>query len=56
MAPRVYAGKTVIDHWMGSGRAEAGAVDIRRALLIYRVACLLEGLVVGGLAAAVMRA
>ena len=29
------------------------AVDIRRALLVYRVACLLEGLVAGGLAAAV---
>ena len=53
--PRVYGGEPVIDHWMGSGRAEAGAVDIRRALLVYRVACLLEGLVVGGLAAAVMR-
>ena len=52
--PRVYGGETVIDHWIGSGRAEARAVDIRRALLVYRIACLLEGLVVGGLAAAVM--
>jgi adenosylcobinamide-phosphate synthase len=53
--PRVYGGETVIDQWMGSGRAEAEAGDIRRALLVYRVACLLQGLVVAGLAAAVMR-
>ena len=26
---------------MGDGRAEAGAVDIRRALALYRRACLL---------------
>jgi adenosylcobinamide-phosphate synthase len=53
--PRVYGGETVMDHWMGSGRAEARAADIRRALLVYRLACLLQGLVVGALAAAVMR-
>jgi adenosylcobinamide-phosphate synthase len=40
---------------MGSGRGEARAIDIRRALLVYRVACLLQGVVVGGLAAALMR-
>ncbi len=36
--PRVYGGVRVDDAFMGDGRAEAGAGDIRRALLIYRVA------------------
>jgi adenosylcobinamide-phosphate synthase len=53
--PRVYAGETVTDHWMGSGRAEASAVDIRRALLVYRVACLVQGLGVAVIAVAVNR-
>jgi adenosylcobinamide-phosphate synthase len=35
--PRVYGGVVVEDHWMGDGRAEATAVDIDRALMIYRV-------------------
>lgn len=30
--PRVYGGVQVPDAWMGDGRAEAGAADIRRAL------------------------
>lgn len=36
--PRVYDGKSVDDHWMGGGRAEATVDDIGRALTIYRVA------------------
>ncbi|MBU6461995.1 MAG: cobalamin biosynthesis protein CobD [Bradyrhizobium sp.] len=36
--PRVYDGKSVDDHWMGDGRAEATVDDIGRALTIYRVA------------------
>jgi adenosylcobinamide-phosphate synthase len=40
--PRVYGGVPVPDRWMGSGRAEAGPKDIRRALGLYRTACLLQ--------------
>lgn len=39
--PRVYGAVRVEDGWMGDGRAEATAVDIRRALRLYRKACLL---------------
>ena len=39
--PRVYGAVTVADGWMGDGRAEADASDIRRALRLYRRACLL---------------
>lgn len=37
--PRVYGETRIEDHWMGDGRAEATAGDIRRALRIYRKAC-----------------
>jgi len=39
--PRVYGASRVEDGWMGDGRAEATAADIRRALGLYRRACLL---------------
>lgn len=39
--PRVYGAVRVEDGWMGDGRAEATAADIRRALALYRSACLL---------------
>lgn len=39
--PRVYGAVRVDDGWMGDGRAEATAADIRRALRLYRQACLL---------------
>ncbi|MFN3687221.1 adenosylcobinamide-phosphate synthase CbiB [Salinarimonas sp.] len=43
--PRVYGNIRVDDAYMGDGRAEAGAGDIRRALALYRIACgLLFGL------------
>ncbi|MCO5090643.1 adenosylcobinamide-phosphate synthase CbiB [Bosea sp. (in: a-proteobacteria)] len=43
--PRVYGETRVEDHWMGDGRADATAADIRRALRLYRRACLqLRGL------------
>ncbi|AWB19794.1 cobalamin biosynthesis protein CobD [Methylobacterium currus] len=43
--PRVYGTTRVEDAWMGSGRADANAADIRRALVLYRRACgLLWGL------------
>ncbi len=37
--PRIYGDTRVEDHWMGDGRAEANATDIRRALGLYRKAC-----------------
>ena len=37
--PRFYHGVPSADGWMGDGRAEATAGDIRRALRLYRVAC-----------------
>lgn len=39
---RVYGNDRVDDRWMGDGRAEATAADIRRALDLYRVACGLQ--------------
>ncbi|KUL93094.1 cobalamin biosynthesis protein CobD [Bosea sp. WAO] len=39
--PRVYGAVRVEDGWMGDGRAEATAADIRRALGLYRKSCLL---------------
>jgi adenosylcobinamide-phosphate synthase len=39
--PRRYAEGLVEDHWMGDGRSEATAADIRRALKIYAMAGLL---------------
>jgi len=39
--PRRYAEGLVEDHWMGDGRSEANAADIRRALRLYTVAGLL---------------
>jgi adenosylcobinamide-phosphate synthase len=37
--PRRYGGRGVEDHWMGNGRKEATASDVRRALALYRTAC-----------------
>lgn len=37
--PRVYGETRVEDHWMGDGRAEASAADIRRALRLYTRSC-----------------
>ncbi|CAN7619820.1 adenosylcobinamide-phosphate synthase CbiB [Bosea sp. LjRoot90] len=51
--PRVYGSVRVEDGWMGDGRAEATAADIRRALTLYRRACLfLWGLAAAGSLAA----
>jgi adenosylcobinamide-phosphate synthase len=44
--PRVYDGVPVDDVWMGDGRAEADADDIRRALRLYCTACVLQAGVV----------
>ena len=40
--PRVYGRTLVDDSFMGNGRREADADDIRRALRLYRLACLIE--------------
>ena len=48
--PRVYDGVRVPDHWMGHGRADADATDIRHALRVYRLACLIQAGVIALLA------
>ena len=40
--PRIYDGEMTDHPWVGDGRAEATATDIRAALRIYRIACALE--------------
>ena len=42
--PRVYARTLVDDSFMGNGRREADANDIRRALRLYRRACLIAAM------------
>ena len=37
--PRVYGETRIEDHWMGDGRADASAADIRRALTLYKRSC-----------------
>jgi adenosylcobinamide-phosphate synthase len=52
--PRIYGETRVEDGWMGDGRADAGAEDIRRALRLYRRSCaLLWALAAVGVAAAI---
>ena len=49
--PRRYAGHAVQEKWIGDGRAMATVTDIRRALVLLAVGCLLTfGLVVGVMA------
>jgi adenosylcobinamide-phosphate synthase len=48
--PRVYGATRRDDAWTGDGRAEATAADIRRALRLYRTACVIEFLAAGALA------
>ena len=48
--PRAYHGVLSPDGWMGNGRAGATAADIVRALRLYRVACVIQWLVIAGLA------
>ena len=40
--PRVYGDALVDDAYMGDGRREANAADIRRALAIYRLSCAIQ--------------
>ena len=48
--PRVYGNQRVDDGFVGDGRYEAGAADIRAALRLYRIACLLQAVAIGALA------
>jgi adenosylcobinamide-phosphate synthase len=47
--PRVYGDEIVDDAFMGEGRREATSADIRQALRLYRRACVIQWLVLGGL-------
>ena len=48
--PRRYGGRTVDDAWMGDGRRDLGAEDVRAALRLYAAAtALLAALLAGGL-------
>jgi len=49
--PRVYGTTLVEDDFMGDGRREATADDIRQALRLYRMACVVEAALVALLAA-----
>ena len=53
--PRAYGGAIVEDHWMGDGRADLSAADIRAALRLYRVACVLQAVAVAVLALLISR-
>jgi len=45
--PRHYGGELVEDAWIGEGSEEAGADDIRRALGLFTVACLVQAALIG---------
>jgi len=48
--PRVYGEERVDDAFMGGGRYHASVADIRLALSLYRVACLMQAIAIGALA------
>jgi adenosylcobinamide-phosphate synthase len=48
--PRVYGEDMIADVFMGDGRSEANAADIRSSLRLYRLACLLQAVALGALA------
>lgn len=52
--PRIYGTTRVEDAFMGDGRAEATAADIRRALGLFRRASMLQWVVLAALAALVL--
>lgn len=49
--PRLYGGVPTETAWMGDGRAELSARDIRRALWLYRAACVAQAAALAILAA-----
>jgi adenosylcobinamide-phosphate synthase len=48
--PRIYGETLVEDAFMGRGRREADAADLRRALRLYRLACVVQALALAGAA------
>jgi adenosylcobinamide-phosphate synthase len=40
--PRIYDGKVADERWVGTGRSDLTAKDIRRALTLYRTACAIQ--------------
>jgi adenosylcobinamide-phosphate synthase len=50
--PRVYGETLVEDAFMGEGRRDAAPADIRRALRLYRLACLIEAIALAAATAA----
>ena len=40
--PRIYDGVPVDERWVGEGKSDLTAKDIRRALTLYRTACGLQ--------------
>ena len=52
--PRSYAGVLSETAWMGDGRAELDARDIRAALILYRTACGVQAAALGLVAAGLM--
>jgi adenosylcobinamide-phosphate synthase len=51
--PRIYGETLVDDAFVGEGRRNAEPADIRRALRLYRIACMIEGATLAAVAAAV---
>jgi adenosylcobinamide-phosphate synthase len=47
--PRRYADRVVADPWIGDGRARVTPADMQRALLVYVIACALQGGAILGL-------
>ena len=47
--PRRYGQQVVNDSWMGGGRAQATHTDIRRALYLFVVACMIQALATAAL-------
>jgi adenosylcobinamide-phosphate synthase len=52
--PRIYGDRLVDDAFMGEGRREADAADIRRALKLYRLACLMQAAALAAAAGALI--
>ncbi|MDB5408104.1 MAG: cobD [Rhodospirillales bacterium] len=44
--PRRYAGEIVADPWLGDGKARATPLDMHRALLVFAIACILQGVAI----------
>ena len=49
--PRAYGETLVVDAFMGDGRREASAADVRGALTLYRVACVMEAIALAAVSA-----